>query len=179
MSAQGRTDARTVFVTGGARSGKSSFAMREAALAGVRKLYIATAEPLDEEMSDRIARHRKERGDDWDTVEEPLLIDRILRDMGGKFDAIVLDCLTLWVSNMMHRGEDVAGRTGQLIDVLKDRHERPGHVFIVSNEIGMGIVPDNELARRYRDCAGLVNQRIAGAADEAYLVTSGIPVRIK
>jgi len=179
MNGHEQKAARTVFITGGARSGKSSFALREAAAAGNRKVFLATAESLDEEMADRIARHREERGGDWDTIEEPLQIEQILRDVRVKYDAVVVDCLTLWVSNLMQRNHNVAEKTDKLVDTLRDRNGQAGTVILVSNEVGMGIVPDNELARQFRDNAGMVNQKIAQAADEVYIVASGIPVRIK
>jgi len=170
---------RSVFITGGARSGKSSFALREASSSGESKAYIATAEALDAEMRERIELHKKERGGDWYTIEEPLGIEDVLEDSIKRYDAIVIDCLTIWVSNLLHKQVDVLKKVSRLAEILKDRKGSSCNVYLVSNEVGMGIVPMNKLSRRFRDTAGKMNQMIAAAADEVYLVASGIPVRIK
>lgn len=176
---------RVIFITGGARSGKSSFALKEATRFGGKKVYIATAEPLDEEMKDRIERHKKERGEDWIAIEEPLKISELIKELKGKYDMLLLDCLTLWLSNLMLAGKELSGEIEEFITTLKDFKNpssfslQPSALFIVSNEIGMGVVPENELARRFRDLAGMTNQKVAKIADEVYLVISGIPVKIK
>lgn len=165
-------------ITGGARSGKSSFALGEALKAGGRRLFIATLEPLDAEMGKRVALHRAERGDGWDTREEPLELASLIGEIAGRYQAAVVDCLTLWLSNVMHSGKDV----NKAIDELSASVEgakRTMHLYVVSNEVGMGIVPENEVARAFRDYAGLLNQRIAAVADEVFLMASGIPVKIK
>ncbi len=167
---------KTIFLTGGARSGKSSFALKEASRIAGRKAYIATAEALDEEMMNRIECHRKQRGKEWDTFEEPLMIAEIIKNIGDKYDAVVLDCLTLWLSNIIHANLDMEPEIERLISSLLSHHIS---VFIVSNEVGMGIVPENEMARKFRDMAGTLNRRVARVADEVYLVVAGIPLKIK
>lgn len=167
---------RIVFITGGARSGKSSFAMSEALKTQGRKAYIATAEALDEEMHQRIENHKRRRGNEWDTYEEPLKIADAIGNMEGKYSVIVIDCLTLWLSNLMHAGLNIEDEIESFISSLITHHSS---LFIVSNEVGMGIVPENEMARKFRDIAGMLNQKIADAADEVYMVVSGIPIKIK
>lgn len=168
---------RIVLVTGGARSGKSRFALEEALKIAGEKAFIATAEATDKEMENRITRHRKDRGNGWKTFEEPLSIARLMRKIDGQYPVIVLDCLTLWLANVMMSGLDGEKEAGRLVAAL--RALKKASVFIVSNEVGMGIVPENELARRFRDVAGRLNQWIAGVADEVYVTLSGIPVKIK
>jgi adenosylcobinamide kinase / adenosylcobinamide-phosphate guanylyltransferase len=168
---------RTVFVIGGARSGKSTFALEKAGSFPGKKAYIATAEPLDDEMKKRIERHRVERGGDWETFEEPVKIARVLKEMGSGFNAAVIDCLTLWLSNLLLGTEDPEEEIESFLASLGCGGHPP--LFVVSNEVGMGIVPDNALSRRFRDLAGHLNQKVAAIADEVYLVTAGIPVRIK
>ena len=156
-----------VLVGGGARSGKSRWALERARKCGDRLVYIATAEALDEEMSARIARHRADRGDEFETIEEPLELARAIRL--AQADAIVVDCLTLWLSNGM-------GDIEQTINAAK---EHPAEVIFVTNEVGCGIVPENALAREFRDRAGIMNQRFAEAADEVYWMVFGQPLRVK
>ncbi len=168
--------AKITFVIGGARSGKSSFTLNEASKVQGQKAYIATAEALDEEMKARIEKHKKERGSEWDTHEEPIKISAVLSDIKNKYSVIVLDCLTVWLSNIMQNRLDIENEISTFVKSLEDSL---CHVFIVSNEVGMGIVPDNELARRFRDLAGFLNQKVAEIADRVYLVTAGIPLKIK
>jgi len=176
-------NSRVIFITGGARSGKSSLALKPAFMCAGKKAYIATAEPLDSEMLDRIERHKAQRGDGWDVIEEPLKITDVIEKIINKYTLIVLDCLTLWVSNLMtgeHDDANIEEEYKSFIKVLNLFKRTDGsQLIIVSNEIGMGIVPDNPLARRFRDQAGKLNQIVAETADEVYLVVSGIPVRIK
>ena len=167
--------ARTILVTGGARSGKSALAERLALGLGVPVLYVATAEAGDAEMAERIARHRARRGADWITVEEPFDLLGVLRAPDPGRPALV-DCLTLWLSNLMLAGRDWEGPVRDLAAAL------PGlsaPVVLVTNEVGAGIVPENALARRYRDAAGWMNQTVAAAADEVFLSVAGCPVRVK
>ncbi len=167
------------FITGGARSGKSSFAETLANRAPGRRAYIATAQALDEEMAARIKKHREDRGTSWDTFEEPLAVADLLARLTGSYNVVLLDCLTLWLSNVISHTEGdeaVHSRADGLIRAIK---AFDGLCICVSNEVGLGIVPDNPLARRYRDLAGILNQRVAKAADEVYLITAGIPLRIK
>ena len=186
-----------IFILGGARSGKSSFALKLAESIKGKRLYIATAEALDDEMAKRIKKHKKERGDNWNTIEEPIKIVEVIKKnnpplppftKGGKggFNVILLDCLTLWISNLMHRearskGQGArGGRTLQKItDLISACKKAKASIIIVSNEVGLGIVPDNPLARQFRDIAGFANQKIADAAGEVYFMVSGIPLKIK
>jgi adenosylcobinamide kinase/adenosylcobinamide-phosphate guanylyltransferase len=170
---------KITFITGGARSGKSAFAERLAAGISGKRAYLATAQALDAEMVARIEHHRKRRGNAWDTYEEPLAVAELLQKLSGRYGVVLLDCLTLWLSNVMAHtdGDDeVFRQSGMLVEAVKNVN---GTCIIVSNEVGLGIVPDNPLARRFRDLAGFVNQRIAQVADDAYLLTSGIPLKIK
>ncbi len=179
-------------ITGGARSGKSSFVLHAVSEISGRKAFIATAEALDEEMKERIEKHRGERGREWDTFEVPVNIAAALSDVRGKYGAIVLDCLTLWLSNILletpgpKKGapaieEHMSGFLHALEQYKKGRGNtgQGTGIFIVSNEVGMGIVPENDLARQFRDLAGTFNQRVAALADEVFMVTAGIPVKIK
>lgn len=168
---------KVVFITGGARSGKSAFALNEASRLPGTRAFIATMEPLDEEMKARIEAHGKERGTGWDTFEEPVEIAGCLRGLSG-YEAVVIDCLTLWLSNLMLAGRDVETEAGHLIKALKDNKEARC-AFVVSNEVGMGIVPDNGMARSFRDMAGKLNKLVAQEADEVYLMVSGLHLKIK
>lgn len=170
---------RLAFICGGARSGKSRLAQQLAESLPGPRLYVATGEPLDAEMQDRILRHQQERGPEWQTREEPLALARALRESDGRFGVILVDCLTMWLSNLLTRPEaagDVAQARQQLGEVLTSM-KTP--VILVSNEVGWGIVPDNALARRFRDEAGLLHQEIAVVADVAVLVVSGLPLYLK
>ena len=166
-----------VFVTGGARSGKSAFAERYAARSAGPVTYLATAQAFDEEMKDRIARHRSDRPPGWHTHEEPLEVPGALASASTA--AVLLDCLSLWVSNLMLEGRsdaDILAQTDQLLEAARIRR---GVTVLVTNEVGFGIVPDNALARRYRDVLGWVNQRCAAASNDAYLLVSGLPLTLK
>lgn len=169
---------KVLLVTGGARSGKSRYAERRALGMGPRLLYVATAEPLDSEMARRIEEHRSRRAGLWQTLEEPLEVRRALELCHDRVDCALVDCVTLWLSNLvLRRGEAaVEGEVEALLDLI--RRTRFSLVF-VTNEVGSGIVPDNPLARQFRDIAGKTNQRIAELADEVILMVAGIPVRIK
>ena len=166
-----------IFVIGGARSGKSSFALGRAGETKGIKAYVATGEPLDDEMRDRIEKHRAQRGKDWVTFEEPIRIAQVLEKIAHDYTAAVIDCLTIWLSNLMLRTETVECEIDAFLGFLKKR-DCPT-LFIVANEVGMGIVPDNALSRKFRDLAGNLNQDVAAIADEVYLVTAGVPLRIK
>lgn len=170
---------RIYFITGGARSGKSGFAEKLAVELPGKRAYVATAQALDEEMAARIAKHRKDRGAAWDTFEEPLAIAELLGKLSDRYPVVLLDCLTLWLSNVMaHTDNDgqVHERTGELVAAVRSYK---GNCIIVSNEVGLGIVPDNPLARKFRDLAGILNQKVAQAADEVYFTAAGIPMKIK
>jgi adenosylcobinamide kinase / adenosylcobinamide-phosphate guanylyltransferase len=164
-----------ILITGGARSGKSVRAEARAKAFAGRPVYIATAEALDAEMRERIAKHRARRGAEWIEQETPLeLVRSLLATDGG--GARLVDCLTLWLSNLMHAERDWSKETAELAQTLR---AQKSSAVLVTNEVGLGIVPDNALARRYRDAAGIMNQMIAQAADEVEFVVAGLPMRVK
>jgi len=164
---------RVTLVLGGARSGKSRHA--EGVLAGCRDpVYLATAEILDAEMAERVARHRAARAGSWETVEEPLALPERLAELAGR--AVLVECLTLWLSNLMHAGRDVERAAAALVEILP---RRAAPTVLVANEVGLGIVPENALARAFRDHAGRLNQRVAEAADRVVLVAAGLPLVLK
>lgn len=164
-----------ILITGGARSGKSKRAeMRTRAFPG-QPVYVATAEALDGEMEARIAKHRARRGTDWIEREVPLdLVGALVASDGG--GARLVDCLTLWLSNLMHAGRDWEREVNALAAALPRLNSS---VVLVTNEVGLGIVPDNALARSFRDAAGIMNQLIADAADEVEFVVAGLPMKLK
>ena len=160
-------------ILGGARSGKTAHALAAAEATGRGLVMIATAEALDAEMAERIARHRAERGPRWRTIEATLdLAGALARVSAG--ETAVVDCLTLWVSNLMHAERDLEAEAARLIAALPGRD-----MVLVSNEVGLGIVPDNALARRFRDAAGRLNQQVAAAADRVVFVAAGLPLVLK
>lgn len=169
-----------ILVLGGCRSGKSRHALEMAeALPEKKKFFAATCVPQDEEMKLRVQQHREERGAHWQAVEEPVALWEMLADCSRTDSVVLIDCLTLWVSNLMTENEDfthVQEKTARLVDALKSA---PGSVVLVSNEVGAGIVPENRLARAYRDAVGWVNQTVAAAADRVVWTVAGIPVTIK
>jgi adenosylcobinamide kinase/adenosylcobinamide-phosphate guanylyltransferase len=162
-------------VTGGARSGKSRYG--ESLITGEAPpwVYVATAEALDDEMAQRVAAHRARRDDNWQTVEAPRDLPAALSALTPTA-AVLVDCLTLWLSNLLLAGMDIDAETARLDDVLA---QMQGRVVLVSNEVGCGIVPDNALARRFRDQQGWLNQRIAARADRVVLVVAGLPLFVK
>ncbi|MBC7905248.1 MAG: bifunctional adenosylcobinamide kinase/adenosylcobinamide-phosphate guanylyltransferase [Rhodospirillaceae bacterium] len=166
--------APSTLVLGGARSGKSSYA--EALLADRPALYFATGQALDDEMCERIRLHTGRRGPHWTTLEEPLELAGTLDRVLSPDRPVLVDCLTLWISNLMHAGRDVDAETGRLCEVLS----RPaGPVVLVSNEVGLGLVPDNRLAREFRDHQGRVNQRVAQICCRVVFVAAGLPLMLK
>jgi adenosylcobinamide kinase/adenosylcobinamide-phosphate guanylyltransferase len=176
--------ARTIFITGGARSGKSRFAEELAQRFGAPLGYLATAQALDHEMHERVRRHQERRGEAWRTIEEPLHLTQALACCDFTCKAVLVDCITLWLSNLLTCYEELDRDAGERI--MDDVHrlavtlrEISTPVILVTNEVGLGIVPDNRLARLFRDIAGETNQLLAAAADEAWLVASGIPLRLK
>ncbi len=166
---------RIILVTGGARSGKSAEAERRACAWPGEPVYIATAEAGDGEMAARIARHRARRGAGWRTEEAPLALAEMLKATDGAGPRLV-DCLTLWLSNLMLAGHDWEAEASDLEACLR---AQASPVVLVTNEVGGGIVPENALARAFRDAAGLLNQRIAGVADEVVLTVAGLPLVLK
>lgn len=170
----------STLILGGAKSGKSSYAQALAEAWGGRLVYVATAQAGDQEMKTRIARHQAQRGQAWDTLEEPLELEAALKRADGEDTVLLVDCLTLWLSNLMLAAEldDAAlqERFEALRRVLPDLRSR---IILVANEVGMGIVPDNALARRYRDQAGSLSQQLAKTCGRVILVTAGLPLALK
>ena len=164
-----------ILITGGARSGKSRHAEVRACAFPGQPVYIATAEALDAEMVARIAKHRAQRGNGWIEREAPLdLVQTLIEtDNGG---ARLIDCLTLWLSNVLHSKRDWMDEVAHLSSALTSQRSP---VVVVTNEVGLGIVPDNALAREFRDAAGHMNQAIAGAANEVEFVVAGLPMKLK
>lgn len=171
---------RVTLVTGGARSGKSRFAEGLAERFAPVRGYLATGQAGDTEMADRIARHRGRRGSDWETVEEPLKVTEALLRTDGCFSVVLLDCVTLWLSNLLFLREggaaDALSQVGEFTDSFAAL-KTP--LIIVTNEVGMGIVPEHPLARTFRDLAGEANEMIAAKADEVYVTISGLPLKLK
>jgi adenosylcobinamide kinase / adenosylcobinamide-phosphate guanylyltransferase len=167
---------RITLVLGGARSGKSQYAEGLSRRHKGHPTYIATAEITDDEMRERIARHREDRGDRWCTLEVPLDLIGALRRADSPKSFTLIECLSVWVNNLIYHGKDVDGEVEHFRMSLAGSK---GHVVIVSNEVGLGIVPDNALARRFRDEAGRANQAIADMADEVVFIAAGLPVVLK
>ena len=163
-------------VLGGARSGKSSYAEADVLARGLNCLYLATSEAFDGEMEERIARHRERRGSEWTTIEEPLALAEVLAAESDPKRAILVDCLTLWLANLLGAEREIAAEFEKLEGVLSNVG---GPVVLVSNEVGQGIVPDNALARRFRDEAGRLHQQIAAVAGRVVFVTAGLPQTLK
>jgi adenosylcobinamide kinase/adenosylcobinamide-phosphate guanylyltransferase len=167
---------RLTLILGGARSGKSRHAERLITALPAPWIYIATAEALDAEMAERIARHRADRGPGWDTREAPYELPALLRAIGPTGTPILVDCLTLWLSNLLCAERDASVASDDLLDALEAVR---GPLVLVSNEVGLGIVPDNALARAFRDAAGRLHQRIAERADRVILTVAGLPLTVK
>lgn len=161
-------------VLGGARSGKSRYAQREAEAAakasGQKPIVIVTAQIFDEEMADRVARHQADRGSAWRTLEAPVQLAKAIQEL-EQGDIAVIDCMTLWLTNIILADMDITAETDTLIQALQSS---PAQIWIVSNEVGWGIVPENALARRFRDEAGRLNQRLAQSAEHAVLIVAGL-----
>ncbi|WP_448661478.1 bifunctional adenosylcobinamide kinase/adenosylcobinamide-phosphate guanylyltransferase [Sphingomonas sp. CJ20] len=170
------TDARVTLLLGGARSGKSARAQALAEGVPGERVYLATAQAFDAEMRDRIDRHRTDRGPEWRTVECPTDLPAAILREAAPGRVLLVDCLTLWASNLLLADADPDAASDALVAALA---AAPCPVFVVSNEVGFGIVPDNALARRFRDIAGRLNQRVAAAADHVVLVVAGLEMRLK
>lgn len=166
----------TTLVLGGARSGKSAHAERLAAASGLALRYVATATAGDEEMGERIAHHRDRRGPGWTTREEPLALVDALRDEAGPGRVVLVDCLTLWLSNLLFAERDLAAETVALCGALP---ALAGPVVLVSNEVGMGLVPETPLGRRFRDAQGRLNQAVAACVPAVVFVAAGLPLTLK
>ena len=168
-----------ILVTGGCRSGKSRFALDYVNKHFTDKVFVATAEALDDEMGRRIRRHQEERGPEWTTLEEPIALPEKLASLGGNHQVALIDCLTLWITNLLMAGtteDDIFAR----VDDLADRIQKiPQSVVVVTNEVGSGIVPENKMARVFRDLVGAINQRMAACADVVVFTVAGLPQVIK
>ena len=169
---------RSLFIVGGARSGKSRFAI-ERFSPDDRAVFVATAEARDEEMAKRIARHRAERPSRWSTLEEPIELVSRLRDLDEGYDVVIVDCLTLWVSNLLLRGERddaILERADALAGLIRNRRSS---ITVVSNEVGEGVHPETAAGLRFRDALGRVNQQVAAACETVVLMVAGIPLTVK
>ena len=166
-------------VLGGARSGKSRHALEAALSQGGRVAFLATARALDADMTARIARHRAERPAGWSTVEEPFDVAAACRRAAATHDLVVLDCVTVWIANLMERGDDDAAALAAADEMAKLQRERLLSMLVVSNQVGEGVHPPTPLGRRYRDLLGCVNQRLASAADRVTLMVAGLPLTLK
>jgi adenosylcobinamide kinase/adenosylcobinamide-phosphate guanylyltransferase len=170
---------KRILIGGGARSGKSMFALRLARRLGERRWFVATAQPLDLEMRQRIERHRADRGADFTTIEEPTEIATALEGIPDQSDVVVVDCLTLWLSNLLVRGE-TEDRIEERLDALLAAVRRaPFHLIFVTNEVGMGVVPESPLGRLFRDLSGRTHQRLSPAMDELYVAALGTILRLR
>ncbi|WAP70429.1 bifunctional adenosylcobinamide kinase/adenosylcobinamide-phosphate guanylyltransferase [Jiella pelagia] len=169
--------ARITLVLGGARSGKTAFAENLVAASGLDPVYVATGEAHDGEMEERIARHRADRGPTWQTVEAPLDLVGTLRREAATGRFLLVDCLTLWLTNLMMAERDVEAESAALGAALETGTGGP--ILLVSNEVGLGIVPDNAMARQFRDNAGRLHQTIAAVAGTVYFVAAGLPLTMK
>jgi len=163
-----------VLIGGGSRSGKSSYALSLARQCGERRGFLATAQPFDDEMRQRITQHQRERGPDFITIEEPLELAQVILTQQKALDVLVIDCLTLWLSNALLNGQEPCFER-----LIETAAESPMRCILVTNEVGCGIVPENALARRFRDLAGTLNQKAAARATEVYWMIFGVPLRIK
>ena len=170
---------KLIFITGGCRSGKSQYALDYANRHFSKKIYLATCEALDDEMIQRVETHKRLRGPEWLTIEEPVeIIDRI-KQYSDNAGVILLDCLTLWLSNLLLKGNNNLKMMEAIEGLIHSLRERRISVIIVSNEVGMGIVPADPLSRRFRDLSGMTNQKIAEVADTVIFMVSGMPVFLK
>jgi adenosylcobinamide kinase/adenosylcobinamide-phosphate guanylyltransferase len=166
-----------VLILGGARSGKTSFAERMAMRAGETPLYLASAQALDGEMLERVKLHQQQRHKRFATLEEPLALSTALKAAAREHDVILVDCITLWISNMLGANREVAAAVDELGSVLTQIDS--SRVILVSNEVGLGIVPDNPLARTFRDLSGAAHQRLAEICDEVHFIIAGLPMTLK
>lgn len=170
---------KIIFILGGARSGKSAYALNLAKEKSRKVLYVATAQAKDSEMRKRIARHMSARPRHWKTIEEPLDLIKALQNRENKYEIIIIDCLTLYLSNLMHEGFKSIAIVNIITDTARYLTTLKETVFLISNEVGLGIVPENKLAREFRDIAGTTNQIMAKQADEVVFIQAGIPLKLK
>jgi adenosylcobinamide kinase/adenosylcobinamide-phosphate guanylyltransferase len=170
---------KIIFLTGSVRSGKSNFALKLAEKTGKKVGFIATCAPKDKEMKHRIKLHKLSRPKNWETIEEYSDLSKAINKVSAGIDVVIIDCITLYVSNLMMLNKTQEDILASIDKFMKSIRKRKISAVIVSNEVGWGIVPVNKLARDYRDIAGKVNQIIAKDSDEAYVMISGIPLRLK
>ena len=168
---------RHTLVLGGARSGKTAFAERLALHSGHKPAYLATAKALDSEMADRVASHQTSRGDRFTTIEEPLALSPALIRAAATHDVVLVDCLTLWITNLLLAEENVSAAVSELVATLAELDR--ARIILVSNEVGLGIVPDNAMARTFRDLAGSAHQRLAEICTDVFFVVAGLPMTLK
>ena len=168
---------KVIVVGGGVRSGKSAFALARAEELGRRRVFVATGEALDGEMHDRIARHQAERGDRFTTVEAPVELPAALAVLDA--DVVLVDCLTLWLSNLLVRDEPPAGVLARIDELALVLARRRFHAIVVTSEVGMGVVPPSPLGRAFRDLAGTAHQRLAACADELHFAVLGTVLRLR
>ena len=167
-------------ITGGARSGKSSFALSLGLRNYSKRVFIATAVPFDTEMKERISRHREKRGDQFHTIEEPIDLPRLLTVLPGGTEVVVVDCLTVWLGNLYHHFQDEEEKIRVQVEAFLAHLDHPAcDLILVTNEVGWGIVPENPLARSFRDMAGYLNRHVAQKAVYTYLLCCGIPMTLK
>lgn len=174
----GADSSHLYLVLGGARSGKSRLAFTLAGQA-LPKAFVATGEAGDEEMAARIRRHQEDRDPAWETQEIPIDVSGWLKTHGAAYKAVVIDCLTLWLSNLLGSGIQASQIPAYTDELMRSARMVPGTVVLVSNEVGMGIVPGDAMTREFRDFTGIMNQRAASAADAVYLAVSGLPMKLK
>lgn len=167
-----------ILIGGGVRSGKSAFALQRARTLGTRRVFVATAQAFDSEMKDRITAHRRERAEDFRTLEVPIAVPAALDGLHDA-DVVVIDCLTLWLSNLLLREEPPSRILQRVDDLVEILQRRTFHSLVVTNEVGMGVVPETPLGRAFRDLSGLAHQRLARGADEVHLAILGTVLRIK
>ena len=170
---------KMILITGGCRSGKSRYALDYANRHFSKKLYLATCEILDEEMAQRVENHKRMRGPEWQTIEEPIEIVDKIRQYGNKVEVMLLDCITLWLSNFLLKWDNDSRLMDEVDRLTESIKQSQATFIIVSNEVGMGIVPADPLGRRFRDLSGMTNQRIAEGADAVIFMVSGIPIFLK
>ena len=169
---------KLIFIIGGARSGKSSWALHYAESNYEKLLFLATAEMIDEEMANRVRLHKESRGDRWRLFEEPLEIAKVIKNGFIETDVILIDCMTLWLNNVLFKkGEDTAEL--YIKDFIEALKSRSNAIIIVANEVGTGVVPEHKSGRVFRDLAGILNQRIAAVADRVVYIIAGIPLNVK
>jgi adenosylcobinamide kinase/adenosylcobinamide-phosphate guanylyltransferase len=174
---QPKNGRQLVLVGGGARSGKSSFALALARRLGSQRVFLATAEAGDQEMAERITHHQRQRGDEFETIEEPLALAAVIVRISA--DVVVVDCITFWLANLLLRGESAEQILEHVDDFIEVLRARSLNAVLVTNEVGMGIVPDHPLGRAFRDVCGIAHQRLSRASDQVYFAALGLILRLK